>query len=50
MGIRRVRAGKGFVLDVNADDADVARRISDEIGDKVLYNPLIEQYEVEVAG
>ena len=45
-----VRAGKVFDLDVDADDAEGARRIADEIAGKVLSNPLIEQYQVEVAG
>ena len=45
-----VRAGKVFDLDVDADDAESARRIADEIAGKVLSNPLIEQYQVEVAG
>ena len=35
---------------VDADDAEGARRIADEIAGKVLSNPLIEQYQVEVAG
>jgi phosphoribosylformylglycinamidine (FGAM) synthase PurS component len=45
-----VRAGKVFDLDVDVDDAEGARRIADEIAGKVLSNPLIEQYQVEVAG
>jgi len=39
-----------FDLDVDADDAEGARQIADEIAGKVLSNPLIEQYQVEVAG
>jgi phosphoribosylformylglycinamidine synthase len=45
-----VRAGKVFDLDVDAADAEGARAIADEIAGKVLSNPLIEQYQVEVAG
>jgi phosphoribosylformylglycinamidine synthase subunit PurS len=45
-----VRAGKVFDFDVDADDVEGARRIADEIAGKVLSNPLIEQYQVEVAG
>jgi phosphoribosylformylglycinamidine synthase len=44
-----VRAGKVFDLRVDADDAESARRIASEIAERVLSNPLIEQYEVEVA-
>jgi phosphoribosylformylglycinamidine synthase PurS subunit len=45
-----VRAGKVFDLQVDAGDADTARRIAGEIAERVLSNPLIEQYEVEVGG
>jgi phosphoribosylformylglycinamidine synthase len=45
-----VRAGKVFDLRVDADDAESARRIAGEIAERVLSNPLIEQYEIEVAG
>ena len=41
-----VRAGKVFDLElVAADEAD-ARRIADEISERVLSNPLIEDYLV----
>ena len=42
------RAGKVFDLDVEAADEDGARRIAGEIAEKVLSNPLIEQFELEV--
>ena len=45
-----VRAGKVFDLDVEAPDEDGARRIAGEIAEKVLSNPLIEQFELEVDG
>jgi phosphoribosylformylglycinamidine synthase len=45
-----VRAGKVFDLQVEAGDADQARRIAGEIAEKVLSNPLIESFDVEVAG
>jgi phosphoribosylformylglycinamidine synthase PurS subunit len=45
-----VRAGKVFDLQVDAGDADTARRIAGEIAERVLSNPLIEQYELEVGG
>jgi phosphoribosylformylglycinamidine synthase subunit PurS len=45
-----VRAGKVFDLDVEGGDAEQVRQIAGEIAEKVLSNPLIEQYEVEVVG
>ncbi len=45
-----VRAGKVFDLDVEGGDEEQVRRIAGEIAEKVLSNPLIEQYEVELVG
>ena len=41
-----VRAGKVFDLELEAADEADARRIADEISERVLSNPLIEEYEV----
>ena len=41
-----VRAGKVFDLELQAADEADARRIADEISERVLSNPLIEEYEV----
>jgi phosphoribosylformylglycinamidine synthase subunit PurS len=41
-----VRAGKVFDLDIDAADEADARRIADEISERVLSNPLIEDYRV----
>jgi len=46
----QVRAGKVFDLEVDADSEDAARRVAGEIAEKVLSNPLIESYDVEVSG
>jgi phosphoribosylformylglycinamidine synthase len=43
-----VRAGKVFDLEVEAADAGAAREVAGEIAERVLSNPLIERYEVEV--
>ena len=41
-----VRAGKVFDLELDAADEADARRIADEISERVLSNPLIEDYVV----
>jgi phosphoribosylformylglycinamidine synthase len=41
-----VRAGKVFDLELEAADETDARRIADEISERVLSNPLIEDYLV----
>lgn len=46
-----VRAGKVFDLELDTDDAAEARRLAEEIAERVLHNPLIEQFQIEaVAG
>jgi phosphoribosylformylglycinamidine synthase len=46
--IQDVRQGKYFELEVNAPSPDEARRLAAEVADKVLANPIIESYRVEV--
>jgi phosphoribosylformylglycinamidine synthase subunit PurS len=48
-GVADVRQGKFFEVDVEARSADQARQLASEIADKVLANPVIESYRVEVA-
>ena len=47
-GIGDVRQGKFFELEVNAASADQAKQLAAEVADKVLANPVIESYRVEV--
>jgi phosphoribosylformylglycinamidine synthase PurS subunit len=47
-GIGDVRQGKFFELDVNAASADQARQLASEVADKVLANPVIESFRVEI--
>ena len=42
-----VHAGKVFDLELDVDDPAEARRLAEEIADRLLANPLIEQYEIE---
>ena len=48
-GVGDVRQGKYFELDVAADTADAARQMVTEVADKLLANPVIESYRVEIA-
>ena len=47
-GVGDVRQGKYFELDVNESSADRARALASEVADKVLANPVIESYRVEI--
>ena len=47
-GVADVRQGKFFELHVNAASADQAKKLASEVADKVLANPVIESYRVEV--
>ena len=46
--VQDVRQGKYFELDVEADSAEQARTLAAEVADKLLANPVIESYRVEI--
>ena len=43
-----VRQGKYFELDVDTTSAEEARRIAGEVSAKLLANPVIESYRIEL--
>jgi phosphoribosylformylglycinamidine synthase len=47
-GIGDVRQGKYFELELAAESTDRARALAAEVADKLLANPVIESYRVEV--
>jgi len=47
-GVGDVRQGKFFELELNAASTDQARQLAAEVADKVLANPVIESYRVEI--
>lgn len=47
-GVSDVRQGKFFELELDADSADRARALASEVADKVLANPVIESYRIEL--
>ena len=47
-GVGDVRQGKFFELELQASSSEQARTLAAEISDKVLANPVIESYRVEV--
>ena len=49
-GVGDVRAGKVFRVDVEAKDADEAKRLAAQMAEKLLCNPVIEEFETEVLG
>jgi phosphoribosylformylglycinamidine synthase PurS subunit len=48
-GVGDVRQGKYFELDVDAADAEAAKKMVSEVADKLLANPVIESYRIEIA-
>ena len=46
--VEDVRQGKYFELDLATGEAAVARALAAEVADKVLANPVIESFRVEV--
>ena len=49
-GVADVRAGKVFRVEVEATDAVEAKRLAEQMAEKLLCNPVIEEYESEVLG
>jgi len=47
-GVTDVRQGKFFELELSAPSADQAQKLASEVADKVLANPVIESYRVEI--
>jgi phosphoribosylformylglycinamidine synthase len=47
--VRDVRQGKYFELEIDASSAEEARRLASEAADRLLSNPVIESYRIEVA-
>lgn len=48
-GVADVRAGKSFVLDVEAKDAAAAEEQVRAMCEKLLYNPVVEEYAIDGA-
>jgi phosphoribosylformylglycinamidine synthase PurS subunit len=46
--VEGVRQGKYFELDVRAATSEEARALAAEVADKLLANPVIESYRIEV--
>ncbi len=46
--ITSVRIGKFIELEVNGNDFDAAKKEIDEVCDKLLHNPNIEEYRFEL--
>ena len=47
-GVGDVRQGKYFELELDSRTADQARALAAEVADKLLANPVIESYRIEV--
>ena len=47
-GVGDVRQGKYFELELDVPSPDKARALAAEVADKLLANPVIESYRVEV--
>ena len=46
--VRDVRQGKYFELDIDAASEEEARRVAGEAAHKLLANPVIESYRIEI--
>ncbi len=46
--VQEVRAGKHITMQIEAETENEARQISEEVCRKVLANPVMEYYEIEM--
>jgi len=46
--VKDVRQGKYFELEIDAATADEARRVAAAVSDRLLANPVIESYRIEI--
>lgn len=46
--VKDVRQGKYFELEIDAATVEEARRLASEAADKLLANPVIESYRIEI--
>ena len=46
--VKDVRQGKSFELEIDAASAEEAERVAAEAADKLLANPVIESYRIDV--
>lgn len=47
--VENVRVGKNILLELEADSEAAARQLAEEASKKLLANPVMEYFEVEVA-
>jgi phosphoribosylformylglycinamidine synthase subunit PurS len=47
-GVRDVRVGKNIVLNLDAINADEARQLTVQMCERLLRNPVIEDYSIDV--
>ncbi len=47
-GVEDVRIGKNITLRVNADSEEKAKQIAEEASKKLLSNPVMEYFEIEM--
>ena len=45
-GVKQVRQGKYFEIELDAQDEASARKLLGELSEKLLANPVIEDYEI----
>ena len=49
-GVEDVRQGKYFELQLAVESTERARAMASEVADKLLANPVIESYRIEIDG
>jgi phosphoribosylformylglycinamidine synthase, purS protein len=46
--VKSIRSGKIFILEIESDNEKNAKNITEEISDKLLFNPIIEKFSFNI--
>lgn len=46
--VKSIRSGKIFILEIESDNEKKAKKITEEISDKLLSNPIIEKFSFNI--
>ncbi len=46
--VKSIRSGKIFILEIESDNEKNAKKITEEISDKLLSNPIIEKFSFNI--
>jgi phosphoribosylformylglycinamidine synthase len=49
LGIKSINTGKTFRVNIEAETVEKARQVANDLADRLLANPVIEDFQVEIS-